>query len=242
MVARRRQAEQGLQQPVDMRRLEQVGAAHHVGDALPRIVDGDREMIGGGRILAREHDVAESLRLGGDIARLGVMPRQRAGERRRIVHRQPPGVRLLGHPPRALDRIEMAARARIDRALRPVRRGGRHGDIGTRAEAGVEQSRGAQRTERGAIGIEPARLADRRLVPVQLEPAQVLEYTLDEAFAAPPRVDVLDPQQETATSCACQIMRGDRGDGVAEMQPSGWARREARDDGSAKIGNRHAGP
>ena len=63
MIVGRRQAEQGLEQAVDMGRGEQVAAAHDMGHALRRIVDGDGEMIAGRRVLAGEDHVAEGLGL-----------------------------------------------------------------------------------------------------------------------------------------------------------------------------------
>ena len=242
VIARRRQSEQRLQQPVDMRRLEQVGAAHHVGDALPRIVDHYGEMIGGGRIFPRQHDVAESGRIGGDLARPGVMPCDRPDERHRPVHGKPPGMGLFCHSRCPFAGIEMAADPRIDRALGAVRGRGRRGDVGTRAEAGIEEFGSAQRAQRGAIGVEPHRLAHGRFVPGQAEPAQILADAFDERFAAAPGIDILDPQQEGATLPAREIVRRERGEGVAEMQPAGRTRREARDDRRTRFGNHRAGP
>ena len=61
VVERRRQAEQRLEQAVDVGGGEEVAAAHDVGDALRGVVDGDGEMVAGRRVLAGEHDVAMGL-------------------------------------------------------------------------------------------------------------------------------------------------------------------------------------
>ena len=53
-------------------RPEQVLAAHHLGDALQGIVDHDRKMIAGRRLLARQDDIAPSFRPGGDRAGFAV--------------------------------------------------------------------------------------------------------------------------------------------------------------------------
>ena len=53
--------------PVAMRRGERGVAAHDIGHALCRIVGRDRQMIGGGRVLAREHDIAKDRRICGDF-------------------------------------------------------------------------------------------------------------------------------------------------------------------------------
>jgi len=71
-VGRRRQAEQGLQQPMDAGRPEQVHAPHDLGHALKGIVDHDREVIAGRHLLAREDDVAPGLRAGGDRPDLAI--------------------------------------------------------------------------------------------------------------------------------------------------------------------------
>ena len=51
---------------------EQVLPAHHFGDALQGVVDHDRQMIAGRRLLARQDDVAPGLRMGGDDTGLAV--------------------------------------------------------------------------------------------------------------------------------------------------------------------------
>ena len=43
-------------------------------------------------------------------------------------------------------------------------------------------------------------------------------------------VDILDPQQEPPSPIARAVVRQDRRIGMAEMQPAGRARREARDE------------
>ena len=53
---------------MDVRRGQHVDAARHQGDALQMIVDRDREMIAGRRILARDHEVAHQQRLALDAA------------------------------------------------------------------------------------------------------------------------------------------------------------------------------
>ena len=62
------EAEQRLQQAVDVGRGEEVRAAGHQRDALGGIVDRHRQMIAGRHVLAGEHDVAEDFRRGGLFA------------------------------------------------------------------------------------------------------------------------------------------------------------------------------
>src|SRR5690606_22608019 len=54
-----RQAEQALQQDLPWRRVEQVGAAHDLADALRRIVDDDRELVRTRAVRAPDHEVAD---------------------------------------------------------------------------------------------------------------------------------------------------------------------------------------
>ena len=70
----RRQAEQRLEQAVDMGGGEQIHPAHDMGDALGGVVDGDGEMIAGGRVLAGEDDVARGGGIGADVAGMGIVP------------------------------------------------------------------------------------------------------------------------------------------------------------------------
>ena len=125
-ISRRRQAEQGLQQPLDMGRLEEVVAADHLGHALQGVVDHDRQVIGHADVLAPQHNVAADLRPGQDPAVFagwtfpkfvegqGVEPAQRPLGR---VERQPPGIGLAGaEPPLLLVRRHGLAAEHLQRA------------------------------------------------------------------------------------------------------------------------------
>jgi len=70
----RGQAEQRLEQAVDMRRGEQVHPAHDMGDALRCVVDSDGEVVARGGILAGEDDIAGGGGVGEDAAGKGVVP------------------------------------------------------------------------------------------------------------------------------------------------------------------------
>jgi hypothetical protein len=69
------QAEQSLEQAVDVRRLEQVLAADDMRDALRRVVDSDGEMVRGGGVLASEDDVAMRQRIGAHRTGKAVVPK-----------------------------------------------------------------------------------------------------------------------------------------------------------------------
>ena len=73
-IARLGKAEQRLQQPMHRRRGFEVLAAHHVRDALERIVDDDRDVIARRDLLAGQHHVAPSRGIGRDALQLGSTP------------------------------------------------------------------------------------------------------------------------------------------------------------------------
>src|SRR3546814_10450714 len=76
--------------------------------------------------------------------------------------------------------------------------------------------------------------SDLVAVPAQPQPGEVGEDRLDMLGAAARAVDILDPEQEPPAAGARGIMRADRREGVAEMQPPGRARREPRDDAAPR--------
>jgi hypothetical protein len=57
-VARRHKTEQALQIDLARRGVEQVGAAHHVGDLLVRVVHHHRELVGELTVAAAQDEVA----------------------------------------------------------------------------------------------------------------------------------------------------------------------------------------
>ena len=116
MIARRPQAQQRLQDALDMRCGEEVGPAHDIGDRLIGIIDDNGEVVAGQRVLARDHDVPLRQRIGGDAARARIMPGERSGERDRLCHIEPP--RGVG----ALHDGAIAAGARIRRRQLAMRR------------------------------------------------------------------------------------------------------------------------
>ena len=70
VIKRLWQPEKILEQTMQAGGMEQVLTAHHMGDALMRIVDHDRKVIAGGNILARQDDVAPRRRIGQNHAGL----------------------------------------------------------------------------------------------------------------------------------------------------------------------------
>ena len=231
VVAIRRfgQPQQCLQQALHMRRLEQVGPAHHFGDALRRIVDDDGEVIADALFLAPDDDVAAGERVGDLCARQRIGPAERPGQREGGGDVEPPGMGFGCHARGALGVTEVAAGAGIDDAARAVRGTGGGGDIGAAAEARIFETHGAQPVERRVVHRAACRLAHDRPVPIDAEPCQVIVDRRLEFGAAARVVDVLDAQAELAAGLPRPPPAGERRKGVAEVEVAGRRRGEAGD-------------
>jgi cobalamin biosynthesis protein CbiG len=84
-----------LQQDLARRVVGQVLAAHHVGDALRRVVDHHRQLVGGLAVGAAQHEVADLVR---HVLLLRPEPAVAPVDRHRLpslVAAQPPGARRL---------------------------------------------------------------------------------------------------------------------------------------------------
>ena len=102
-----------------------------------------------------------------------------------------------------------------------MRRGQRLGDLGAGAEAGVNQSVGLQPVERLLVVFGALRLDDRFAVDGQSQPVEVLEDAVPILRPAPPRVQVLDAEQELTAAGPRVGMAQDCRIGVAQVQPPG---------------------
>ena len=113
---------------------------------------------------------------------------------------------------------------------RGAARGDLGGDVGARAEAGIERSLPREGVERGGVGVYPVRLEDGIAVPGQAEPVEICEDGIDMFGARAAGVDIVDAHDEAPIGVARGVMREDRGIGVAEMEFSRGAGSETRDD------------
>ena len=75
-----------------------------------------------------------------------------------------------------------------------------------------------------------SRLEQDVAVPFQPQPAHILDDAVHIFRAAARRVDILDPQQETAIACRRHIVRCDCRPGMASVQSARRAGREPRYD------------
>ncbi len=129
-----------------------------------------------------------------------------------------------------------SARSRIDRfGFGFVRCGGGGEDVFAGAGAGVNQAGIAQLLERAfvdkasftlVVGCEGA-AAIGTFLPLEAEPAQVLEHGGDELRLASREVQVFVAQDQAASSGLCALLRDPECARVAEVQVAGRGRREA---------------
>ena len=130
---------------------------------------------------------------------------------------------------RGQGRVESAALAgaRVNQAFRPHARGqGFH--VGAGAGARVKQPFAQQLVGRLCVAFQSGGLCGH-LFPFQSQPLQITAKLVGQFGARPCTVDILDPQQKTPPFLLGQIVRGDRGIGVAEVQGPVGRGREARD-------------
>jgi hypothetical protein len=80
------------------------------------------------------------------------------------------------------------------------------GNIPPGAETGIKQPHRAQTIEGLGINCQTLRLADHGAIPFKTQPAEVIDYAIDEVFAAAARIDILDPQQEASAALTREIM------------------------------------
>jgi hypothetical protein len=218
--------------------------------ALQRIVDHDRKVIAGRRLLAADDDVPPGGGLGGDVAalpggsRAGLAPAQRPGPFRRLLHVEADGVRIAALDPRLPARLlHLPPRARIKRntvriarpAFADVAIAHHTRDLGPALEAREGQALRCQFSERRTVVIEVLGLPPHRQFPFDSEPRQVLDDRSLELRAATRRVDVLHAQQQPAAGRPRHVEVPQRRQRMAEMQMAVRARREA------EYGLRHGG-
>ena len=204
-MAWRGKAEQVLQPELAGRRVEQVGAAHHVGGALRRIVHDHRELVGEDAVRPVHDEVADiAFQVLFDTSAYPVVEGDRA-----VVDAYAPGAHAAPGWQAA------ATGPGIDRALDADMRRGRR-DFGARAGAGVCMAGGDQGIERRAVCADLPALHMDLSVPGQ---AESFERATDRICRARPvarRVEVFDAQQPFATrgagvepACQCRHQRAE---------------------------------
>ena len=117
VIKRNRQAEQRLEQPVNVGRFEKIPAARDMGDVLQGIVDDDCDMVARADVLSRQDDIAPFPRIGGNItdSEIGEEEARRMSSGCHHVEAKVKGL-ACRHPLGPHSRVECAAGARIERA------------------------------------------------------------------------------------------------------------------------------
>ena len=103
------------------------------------------------------------------------------------------------------------------------------GDLGARAEAGIDQTIRLQPIERLLIKPRPLRLDDRFAIDRQSQPFQILENSGHIFRPAAARIEILDPDQEFPAARPGMGMADHRRKGMAEVQSPRGRRRETCD-------------
>ena len=188
-------SEQPVQEDLPRRRGEQVRSPQHLRDPHRAVVHHDRELVREDAVAAAEHEVADQLLgierpVSGDL----VVEGERTGWDAQAQRR--------GARPAALGPLgagQACTGARIARALVAVRcarrRDLRAGAV-TFIHMVAELSQGLL-VERGTVRLEHG-----RTVPVEAEPAELLQLLLCHARTDARSIDVLDADGVSATACS----------------------------------------
>ncbi len=214
-VRRRAKSERALQGDLARRRGQQVGAAHDVADALRRVVDHHRELIGEHAVGALDDEIAD---VALEALLLSALQAVVKADRLR-VHAQPPGRRA------GWRRGGAAAGARIDALAGGAERRARQLPPG--AGAGEHQAALHELVECRLVELAALALVDDRAVPLEAMGFEGGANVGTDMAAAARRVDVLDAQQPFAAGGAGVAAARQRGDERAEMQRPGRRGREA---------------
>ncbi len=212
MIERCRQAEQGLQQPVEVGSRLEIPAARNVADALAGIVRDNRQVIAGRHVLAHDDGIAPAFRSRRD-GLMGTMTIKRRIRDRRIPAHLPRGCQraVQIEPQRKrlagslaifdLPGRHMLVQMRIER--RTVRIGRmvgnfRHGigNLSPRRKAWIQQAHCFKTLGLGPIGIKVLRLPPHGCFPVEPQPSQVVADLIDKMRPRTPDIDVFNAQQE----------------------------------------------
>ena len=217
-VRRLRVAQQPGEVGLPGRRRQQVVSAHHLIDALRRVVDHHGEVVGGNTVAATDHEVIDDA---GEVAVQQVVDGVHDD-----VGAQPQCGRPtdLGSPGRAFGLGEVAARPGIG-ALRSVRRPRSLGDIPSAAITFVQQSAIRQIRDRRVVSGRVLGLPLGRLIPRQADRRQIVELAVaDVGIGAV--VEIVDANQETTAGRMGEQPRQHGGTQIADVQVGRRARRE----------------
>ncbi len=226
--------------------LDEVGAAHDFGDAEFEIVDDGGELVARGVVLAPDEEVAEG-RAGDGGARPegGVVERERlaVGDAKTPVHRD----RRVGRGKvgkRNVGRRAESGRVKgfvVEAAL--MRGAGGFEDIAAGAGARVDEARGMEAGQGGAVTPPPGALRDDGFAPPEAQPGKVFQHRGDELGAATGAVEIVVAEKKITAGAAGAFGGGPKRAGVAQVQIArrrGGQAAEIRGRGRAHDGRRKA--
>src|SRR5262249_8781037 len=134
---------------------------------------------------------------------------------------EPPRMQTIAERGRVGDR-SAGADAGVARPLVFGMRGARGAvDVGSRAGAGIDELAPFQVREGGLVYREPIRLHDRPFVPVEPEPAEVVEDLLGRLRLHARRVDVFDAEEQLRVLFPSGEPGEEIGASIAEMLLAG---------------------
>jgi hypothetical protein len=159
-IARRGNAKQRLQQPVDRGRGKQVSSTHDVGHALKRVIDHYRQMVARREIAPAEDNVAPNFRSGRTLRGNSALAKFGPAKTRRFGVDRAPHVEAKGRTFASGEAVarfrrrERAAGSGIERrAVRVALSIRGAGDLRTAAKAGVDQASAIEAAERRGIVV-----------------------------------------------------------------------------------------
>lgn len=197
-----RKPEKCLEDPVQVRGIEQVDSTNDIRDFLQPVVVNHREVVARPDILSHNHGITEQLGAGQLFTPVGILPREFPFDRRKSpaeVEAQGMG-RTFRDPTAAFVFTERAAGAGIERPFRSVGCLSRSfdfpQDVFSSAEARVEEATSGEGFRRfrelGAVlALDPD-----GLFPLDSEPGEVFQDLRGVLGATTSEVDILDAEEK----------------------------------------------
>ena len=242
-IARRRQTQQFLQNPMDRGRQEKIASAHHIADALQRIVYGHRQMVARREFPPGKDDISPGRRLDDALDRVrpfAEFPPDDPGRRQldRATHVEPERRPVASREARgAFAASKRTAGSRVERRAVGIARDGRARDLGPAAEAGIDDTERIEPRQRFRIIVWMLALAARRVFETKSEPGKIVENGSLVLRLAPRAVEVFYAQEQASAESFGGARVAKRGIGVPEVQRAIRRRRETKDGcGGESVG------
>ena len=213
-IGGRKETKQPLQIQLARRRQQQIGAAHHFGNTLHRVVDDDRKLVGEIAIGAVDNKIAD---VPPKIAFDSTLPT--------ILEHDTLTVSSYAQRARRAPGCEaLTTGSRVNETIAAAQTG--IGNFASAASAWVNRSGSTQLFDRFAIRIGSCALVRHGLIPVQTEAFERTQDIIRGTRHLARWINVFDAHQPLAVIRACLQEAADGGDKRTEMQRSGRRRRK----------------